>query len=287
MTTIEHRVEADGEQPDYSGKEFTPEEIAAGAHRQFIGGVWDSHGQRQLDFLISQGLQPHHRVLDIGCGCFRAGRLFVGYLEPGHYYGVDANHSLMQAGYDVELTDEQRAKLPVENLRANDRFDVDFGVPVDYAMAQSVFTHVSLNHIRLCLFRAAKAVKPGGSFFATFFERGTTTAIDTVLNAANAKPFFTEKNVFWYYRGDLEWAAQFSPWKVKYIGDWGHPKNQRMMQFIRLTDEEWAASKAAPKKAPAKKVAATPAAQPPLRQELKRFARRGRRWLARRLDPKS
>ena len=290
MTTIEHRIEADGEQPDYSGREFTEEEIAEGAHRRFVGGVWDTHGQRQLDFLIGRGLKPEHRVLDIGCGCFRAGRLFIDYLEPGHYYGVDANHSLMQAGYDVELSEEQRSRLPIENLRANDRFDVDFGVPVDFAMAQSVFTHVSINHIRLCLFRAAKSVRPGGSFFATFFERPRSTPIDMVLNTSKPKPFFTEKNVFWYYRSDLEWAARFSPWRVNYIGDWGHPANQRMVEFIRLTDEEWAAAKTAAKKAaptaaqkPAQK---GPAAQPPLRQELARFTRRGRRWLARRLDPK-
>ena len=73
-TSIEHRIEADGEQPDYSGREFTADEIADGAHRRFVGGVWDSHGQRQLEWLKTRGLQPHHRMVDIGCGCFRAGR---------------------------------------------------------------------------------------------------------------------------------------------------------------------------------------------------------------------
>lgn len=282
MTLIEHRIEADGEQPDYSGREFTPEEIADGAHRRFVGGVWDTHGETQLNYLKTHGLQPHHRLLDIGCGCFRAGRYFIDYLEPGHYFGIDANHSLMTTGYDVELSDEQRARLPITNLRANDRFDVSFGEQVDFAIAQSVFTHVSLNHIRLCLYRASKTVKPGGSFFATFFERPRTTEIDRIIAPHKPKPFFTEKNVFWYYRGDLEWAASFSPWRVNYIGDWGHPANQKMMQFIRITDEEFAAPK----------VIRTGAAKkpdgplPPLTEDLKRFARRGRRWLARRIDPK-
>ena len=81
------------------------------------------------EYLKAQGLQPHHRLVDIGCGPFRAGRHFIDYLDPGNYYAVDANHSLIQAGYDVELSDEQRDRLPVTNLRANDRFDVDFGVP--------------------------------------------------------------------------------------------------------------------------------------------------------------
>lgn len=257
MTVIEHRVEADGEQPDYSGREFSEADVAAGAHRRFIGGVWDTHGETQLTYLKSHGLQPGHRLLDIGCGCFRAGRYFVDYLEPGHYFAVDANHSLMSAGYDVELSDEQRSRLPVTNLRANDRFDVDFGQKVDFAIAQSVFTHVSLNHIRLCLYRTAKAVRPGGSFFATFFERGRSTPIDHIVAPQKAKPFFTEKNVFWYYRSDLEWAASFSPWRVEYIGDWGHPAKQKMIRFERLPDAQ-----------------------------AKGLVFRGRRWLSRRIDPR-
>lgn len=233
---IEHRVEVDGPQPDYSGREFTAEEVEAGVHRRFVGGFWDELGKTQLDYLLGLGLLPEHRVLDIGCGAFRAGRHFVDYLEPGHYFGVDANHSLITAGYETELTDAQRVRLPVENLRANDRFDVDFGVPVDFAIAQSVFTHISLNHIRLCLYRAAQAVRPGGSLFATFFERPEGTPVDTIVGPRRTKPIFTERNVYWYYRSDLEWAATIGPWRSVYIGDWGHPRRQKMMQFVRLPD---------------------------------------------------
>lgn len=266
MTQIEHRVEVAGEQPDYSGREFAPDEIEAGAHRAFIGGVWDTHGERQLEYLRAQGLQPHHRLLDIGCGPFRAGRHFIDYLDPGNYYAVDANHSLIQAGYDVELSDEQRARLPVTNLRANDRFDVDFGVPFDFAIAQSVFTHVSLNHIRLCLHRLAPAMREGGEFYATFFARPASTPVDAVVPSKRGTPFFNEKNVFWHYSQDLKWAAGFAPWRYTYVGEWGHPANQKMAKFVRVADVP--ATAAAPR-------AATETTT----------IRRGRRWLARRLDP--
>ena len=272
MGTIEQRIEVPGRQPDYSGYEFSAEEIAKGAHRGFVGGVWDSHGLHQLEFMQRQGLTPDQTFLDVGCGCFRAGRFFVDTLDPGHYYGVDANLSLLQIGYDVELTDEQRERLPIANLRANDRFDVDFGVQFDFAVAQSVFTHVSLNHIRLCLYRVAKVMKPGGVFYATFFERGPSTPLDTILGADKVKPLFTEKNVFWYYRNDLKWAAQFSPWEFRYIGDWGHPRGQKMVAFTRVADES---AVAAP---PAQRSTGTGPV-------VRRFVRRGRRWAARRLDP--
>jgi hypothetical protein len=39
------------------------------------------------------------------------------------------------------------------------------------AIAQSVFTHVSLNQMRLCLYRLARVMRPGGTFYATFCER--------------------------------------------------------------------------------------------------------------------
>jgi SAM-dependent methyltransferase len=273
MSIIEHRIEATGEQPDYSGRVFTAEEIAAGAHRRFIGGVWNSHGNRQLEFLVGQGLRPEHRLLDVGCGPFRAGRHFIDYLEPGHYFGIDANHSLITTGYERELTEQQRAKLPVTNLRANDRFDGDFGVPIDYAIANSVFTHVSLNHIRLCLFRLGKVVRPGGSFYATFFERRARTPVDHIGPSKRDKPFFTEKNVFWYYRGDLEWASTFGPWEYRYIGDWGHPAGQKMVQFVRLTDEEVAARAAARARA----ARAPRTAGQEIYRDVKRLVRRVRR----------
>ncbi len=161
-------------------------------HRRYVGGLWEELGKLQVDFLAEQGLRPHHQFIDVGCGSLRAGRLLVDYLEPRHYYGIDINVDVMKAGYDHELTDEQRSRLPLVNLRCTDRFDADFGHPFDMAIAQSVFTHLSLNNIRLCLFRLAKVMKPGAKFFATFFEEAAGVPLDTVKKGER----FTERNVF-------------------------------------------------------------------------------------------
>lgn len=270
MAQIEHLVETKATNPDYSDREFTPEEIANGKHRSFIGGHWDTHGKHQLDFLLANGLRPEHRFLDIGCGCFRAGRLLIDYLDSANYYGIDANLGLMQAGWDCELTDEQKAKLPITNLRANDRFNSDFGVKFDYALAQSVFTHVSLNHVRLCLQRLGHVMAPGGKFYATFYEQPPTTRLDKLK--PGGRHMFTERNPYWYYRSDMKWAAKIGPWKFRYVGEWGHPNGQMMMEYTRMTEAEIAAAKsraAAPKKA-----------GPAVAKDL---LRRGRRWASRRL----
>lgn len=227
--------ETSAEEVDYA-KPFTSEQVRAGGHRLRAGGLWDELGELQLDFLVAQGLGPSSRLLDVGCGPLRAGIRFVDYLEPGNYYGLDVNASLLDAGYDVELPETLRAKLPRDHLRATDRFDCDFGVEFDFAIAQSLFTHISLSQVRLCLYRAARAMRPGGRFFATFFEAPADFPLDGVLDGdkPRRKDKFTERNPYWYWSGDLEWAASFAPWEFRYIGDWNHPRGQKMAEFRRL-----------------------------------------------------
>lgn len=215
---------------------FTKEEIKEGLHRVRVGGKWDQLGKLQNRFMKSQGMQPHHYLLDVGCGALRAGRKFVRYLEPGHYYGIDINETLLDAGYRRELGPKMKEKLPRENLAAVDRFECDmFGVQFDYAIAQSVFTHVPLNHVRLALHQVAKVLKPGGVFYATIFEAPTDLPLDGVLPVAHG--LYQETNSFWYYASDMEWAASFGPWEYRYIGDWKHPRKQQMVAFTRTDDD--------------------------------------------------
>jgi len=62
-----------------------PADIQQGAYKAHLGGgaeAWDRRGEFQLHFLQQAGLQPQHRLLDIGCGPLRAGQFFIRYLEP-------------------------------------------------------------------------------------------------------------------------------------------------------------------------------------------------------------
>lgn len=234
VTEIEQLTEArrPAGTPAYT-RRFTPEQAAQGSHRDYVGGrgKWDQMGKLQMEFLRTQGLRPDERFLDVGCGSFRAGVHLVDYLEQGNYYGIDVNPNIIRTGYDHELTDDQRVRLPQENLRATDRFDADFGVTFDKAIAQSVFTHISLNLIRLCLYRIAKVMRPGAVFYTTIYDQPASFPLDGI-----DRHLYTERNTFWYYRRDLEWAASFSPWEFTYIGEWGHPRGQKMIKFTRVED---------------------------------------------------
>jgi hypothetical protein len=42
-------------------------------HRELIGGMWETIGRLQFDFMVAQGLIPSSTLLDIGCGALRGG----------------------------------------------------------------------------------------------------------------------------------------------------------------------------------------------------------------------
>lgn len=208
------------------------EQIAAvGGHRHIVGDLWDEMGKLQFEFLVGQGLRPEHRLLDLGCGCLRGGVHFVRYLSPGHYYGLDLSRSLLDAGLQEIASLGLAEKLPRENLICDAEFDASgFGTQFDYALAQSVFTHLSFNHLRLCLNRLAPHMAGGGKFFVTFFEVPDVSPIPDEICHGKITTF-AARDPFHYSWRDLEYAAAGSSWKPVYIGAWDHPRGQHIMYY--------------------------------------------------------
>ena len=145
--------------------------VNEGHHRELVGGMWDEIGRLQLEYMLEKGLERRSRLIDVGCGSLRGGVHFVSYLNEDRYFGLDSNLPLLQAGYEIELKAlDLQGKLPRRNLVRDDEFNFDlFDSEFDFAIAQSLFTHVPVNHIRLCLTRLARKMPTGGRFFATFF----------------------------------------------------------------------------------------------------------------------
>jgi SAM-dependent methyltransferase len=212
---------------------LSDQQIAAGKHRQHVGGAWEEIGELQFNFLVAQGLKPQHRFLDVGCGAMRGGIHFAAYVDPGNYYGIDVNDRLLEAARRVEIPAAGLAdRVPDSNLRETARFDADFGVGFDYAIAVSVFTHLPLNYIRLCLYQVAKVMNPGGRFYATLFTVPDNLPYDADYQQVQvtSRP---ERDPFHYRPSELEWAAGVADWDFTYIGDWGHSRGQKMAEFRR------------------------------------------------------
>ena len=226
---------------DYYDKAAIAERALKGDHRAAIGGLWEEVGKLQFDFMVRRGLQPDHRLLDLGCGSFRGGVHFVPFLDPGKYFGFDRNQSLMNAGYDKEIVPAGLAdRLPRENLVADDNFDFSkFPVAFDRVIAVSVFTHLTLNLVRVCLERLAESVVAGGEFYATYFsapeERPTYLPL---LHSPGGITTYGYQDPYHYRFADLRHAALGLPWEVLNIGDFGHPRDQRMALFRKLGEPQ-------------------------------------------------
>jgi SAM-dependent methyltransferase len=214
------------------GRELSPAEIEAKAHRDLVGGLWDEVGALQIEFLRARGLAPGDRLLDVGCGALRGGVHFVRYLEPGHYYGLDINASLIEAGRR-ELTDaglgERDAQLLVDDRFAASRFGVSF----DAALAVSVFTHLPANAIVRCLVEVARVLKPGARFFASWFEAPAPAWLEPVTHPRGGIVSHYDADPYHYATAELSWMAGLARLRVENLGDWAHPRGQHMAAFVR------------------------------------------------------
>lgn len=215
-------------------------EVAEGRHREAIGGLWDALGELQLRFLKEQGLQPRHKLLDIGCGALRFGVKAVDYVDSGNYFGVDISESLIEAGYVRELSETQRVKLPRSNLHSCPDFDLSFlHAKVDCAIAQSVFTHMPFNHIRRCLGKLVPKLDNGGVFFATVWLVPSGWNMETPFTqpgTLDGAPIvsFDVKDPYHYKLDDFQYLVTGLPYRLRLLGDWGHPRGQQMLAFERV-----------------------------------------------------
>jgi len=137
-------------------------------HRQMVGGKWDEVGLLQFEFMKNQGLLPHHVLCDVACGSFRAGRFFIDYLEQGNYLGIDKQEVLIREGRAKEVSEQLWAAKQPEVI-IDDKFDFSrFSKRPDFAIANSLFSHLSTADIKCCLRNLATHANPGCKFFATY-----------------------------------------------------------------------------------------------------------------------
>jgi SAM-dependent methyltransferase len=141
-------------------------------YRAYVGGPgrYDVLAGAQFSFLLDAGLRETHRVVDIGCGSIRLGRLLIPFLLPDRYFGVEPNEWLVHEGFDRELGNDIKA-LKRPRFRYVDDFSLDgFGEQFDFAVAYSVFTHCYPDLAEQGLRQVAGTLAPGGALIATFVE---------------------------------------------------------------------------------------------------------------------
>ena len=139
-------------------------------YRAYVGPpvAYDLVSAMVFNLLTCIGLRQHHRVLDIGCGSLRVGRLLIPYLNPGNYFGVEPNRWLVDDGIENEIgRDLIRIKRPSFSFQASMK---SFHEPLDldYAIAQSIFSHCGKDLVKGWLSQVSAHLKDSGALVATF-----------------------------------------------------------------------------------------------------------------------
>lgn len=214
-------------------RNLTPIERKLKIHRLVVGGAWDEIGALQFDFMVSKGLTPASKLLDVGCGALRGGVHFVRYLDDGNYYGIDINKSLLKAG-EQELRDSGLGDKRV-HLRRTDHFDAtDFGVHFDFGISVSLITHLSANHIMYCFKQMRRVMHEDSRFYFSFFEVPDLPLSDEYSQPRGGIVTHFLSDPFHYTREHIEYFARSAGLTACYVGDWGHSRNQQMLE-LRLT----------------------------------------------------
>jgi 2-polyprenyl-3-methyl-5-hydroxy-6-metoxy-1,4-benzoquinol methylase len=217
------------------GKQLTDDEIKSGEHRRFVGSYWEELGKLQFDYLVKQGLKPHHKLLDLGCGALRGGIHFIRYLEEGHYTGIDANTSLIRAG-ETELK-----KVNLDRKSSNFIIDENFeyekwGGNFDYIISISLFTHLPISKIKRCLDAVSNAISQEGKYFASFFrlecdefEKKSYHKELGIKTHDDLDPFHQKISV-------LRKISESMNLEIDYKGSWNHPRGQEIILFKKNQD---------------------------------------------------
>jgi cyclopropane fatty-acyl-phospholipid synthase-like methyltransferase len=184
-------------------------------YRAYIGPPkdYDLVSAMVFNLLTSIGLRQHHRVLDIGCGSLRVGRLLIPYLNPSNYFGVEPNKWLVNDGIKNEIgRDLVKIKRPTFSFFSSmDEFKDPLNL--DYAIAQSIFSHCGKDLIKEWLSQVSFHLKDNGALLATFL-------IDNKDYEENG----------WVYPGCVSYKTETmaeiaSEFKLNFdILDWAHPR---------------------------------------------------------------
>jgi SAM-dependent methyltransferase len=145
---------------------------------------------------------------------------------------LDINPSLIEAGrHELGL-----AGLSHKNphLASSDRFELGlFRERFDYALALSVFTHLFANHIIRCLAEVREALAPEGRFFATFFLAPHSVHLSPIVHQPGGVKTQYDSDPFHYSADEIRGMAKLANLSVEVIGDWNHPRAQRMLMFCQ------------------------------------------------------
>ena len=194
-------------------------------YRAWVGATetYDLFSHMQFSLMTLLGLRQEHALLDIGCGSLRGGKLFIVYLLPDRYFGIEPQEWLVKEGIareiGQELADSRRPRFRFSTEFPCTAFEVKF----DYILAQSIFSHASVSQIRKCFGEVRASMNPKAIFAASFLEgdddyagqawvypdcvRYRASTIERLAMEAG----LVSRRLDWFHSGGQTWSIFFLP----------------------------------------------------------------------------
>ncbi len=133
-------------------------------------GYWEALQAYQFAFLKSMGLEPHHTLLDIGCGPLQGGIKLIEYLEPNRYVGVDLRHDPIIEAYKQVARFQLVHKNPT--LIVSDSFGKDelTGRAFDFFWISQLLYHLPLELIETMFRHIITQMTPTSVFYGDIID---------------------------------------------------------------------------------------------------------------------
>jgi hypothetical protein len=127
-------------------------------------------GEIEKKFLISQGLLPHHKFVDYGCGSLRLGKVLIPYLDKSNYIGIDMTDAFYSEGKKHINNDILKLKQPVLSvINKNSLYEIK-KLGIDYLMSAAVLYHIPYNELGDYFSNILSILKPTGKAFIDFTD---------------------------------------------------------------------------------------------------------------------
>ena len=138
----------------------------------FLAQDFERGGREQFIYLLTAGLNPDSKVVDLGCGVLRAGYWLIHFLDAGCYCGIEPHTGRLRMGIDTILEPEMlEGKRP--RFDTNPHFDTSvFGEKFDFFLAYSIWTHASKQQIQAMLDSFVRDSKDEGVFLTSYLPVG-------------------------------------------------------------------------------------------------------------------